>query len=229
MNTKIVWIMAGVAALATIVVGVTAVLFLATRDGGIGFLGGGQTFDADKFMRVQDDFVLRPDDFEIGYFVKSDGESRRGNRQMILEMGEVEGKSYIVETGRVDGWYINLRKSDSTDIAPSTYTNTIDIFETRTGARLAISPEIFKAFNDDSREYEFLDKNCNYGDECILYTSERFDPATGLTIIRYDVAFVYGNVLVWISATGLDVDISEDQIHDAAQIIIDKLEGFESS
>ncbi len=144
-------------------------------------------------------------------------------------MKEVEGKNYVLDTGRVDGWYVNLRKSDRTDIAPSTYTNTIDIFETKAGARLALSPEYFQAYTDDEREFEFLDENCNYGDECILYTSERFDAATGLTVIRYDVAFVYGNVLLWISATGLDVDISEEDIHEAAQIVVDKLEEFESS
>ena len=40
---------------------------------------------------------------------------------------------------------------------------------------------------------------------------------------------MYGNVLVWIAATGLDVDISEEDIHEATQIVVDKLEGFERS
>ncbi|MEK6256275.1 MAG: hypothetical protein N2C13_03025, partial [Chloroflexota bacterium] len=90
-------------------------------------------------------------------------------------------------------------------------------------------PEYFHAYTDEEREFEFLDQNCKHGDECILYTSERFDPATGLTTVRYDVAFVYGNVLVWISATGLDVDINENHIHEAAQIVLDKLKGFENN
>jgi len=228
MNSKIVWIMAGLAGLAAVVVGAAALLFVAT-DSNIGIFGGAQTLDAEEFAKVQNDYVLRPDDLEVNYFIESGGEKRRGNRLIILEMKEVEGKNYVLDTGRVDGWYVNLRKSDRTDIAPSTYTNTIDIFETKAGARLALSPEYFQAYTDDEREFEFLDENCNYGDECILYTSERFDAATGLTVIRYDVAFVYGNVLLWISATGLDVDISEEDIHEATQIVVDKLEGFESS
>lgn len=227
MNSKIVWLLAGLAGLAAVLVGAAALLFVAT-DSNIGIFGGTQTLDAEEFAKVQNDYVLRPDDLEVNYFIKSGGEKRRGNRLIILEMKEVEGKNYVLDTGRVDGWYVNLRKSDRTDIAPSTYTNTIDIFETKEGARLALSPEYFKAYSDDEREFEFLDENCNYGDECILYTAERFDAATGLTVIRYDVAFVYGNVLVWISATGLDVDISEEDIHEATQIVVDKLEGFES-
>ena len=227
MNSKIVWLMAGLAGLGAVVVGGAALIFVAL-DSNIGLFGGTQTLDAEEFAKVQNDYVLRPDDLEVNYFIESGGEKRRGNRLIILEMKEVEGKNYVLDTGRVDGWYVNLRKSDRTDIAPSTYTNTIDIFETKEGARLALSPEYFKAYSDDEREFEFLDENCNYGDECILYTAERFDAATGLTVIRYDVAFVYGNVLVWISATGLDVDISEEDIHEATQIVVDKLEGFES-
>ena len=228
MNSKIVWLLAGLAGLAAVLVGAAALLFVAT-DSNIGIFGGTQTLDAEEFAKVQNDYLLRPDDLEVNYFIESGGEKRRGNRLIILEMKEVEGKNYVLDTGRVDGWYVNLRKSDRTDIAPSTYTNTIDIFEAKAGARLALSPEYFKAYTDDEREFEFLDENCDYGDECILYTSERFDAATGLSVIRYDVAFVYGNVLVWISATGLDVDISEEDIHEAAQIVVDKLEGFESS
>ena len=227
MNSKIVWLMAGLAGLGAVVVGGAALIFVAL-DSNIGLFGGTQTLDSEEFAKVQNDYVLRPDDLEVNYFIESGGEKRRGNRLIILEMKEVEGKNYVLDTGRVDGWYVNLRKSDRTDIAPSTYTNTIDIFETKEGARLALSPEYFKAYSDDEREFEFLDENCNYGDECILYTAERFDAATGLTVIRYDVAFVYGNVLVWISATGLDVDISEEDIHEATQIVVDKLEGFES-
>ena len=227
MNSKIVWLLAGLAGLAAVLVGAAALLFVVT-DSNIGIFGGTQTLDAEEFAKVQNDYVLRPDDLEVNYFIESGGEKRRSNRLIILEMKEVEGKNYVLDTGRVDGWYVNLRKSDRTDIAPSTYTNTIDIFETKAGARLALSPEYFKAYTDDEREFEFLDENCNYGNECILYTAERFDAATGLTVIRYDVAFVYGNVLVWISATGLDVDISEEDIHEATQIVVDKLEGFES-
>ena len=183
MNSKIVWLLAGLAGLAAVLVGAAALLFVAT-DSNIGIFGGTQTLDAEEFAKVQNDYVLRPDDLEVNYFIKSGGEKRRGNRLIILEMKEVEGKNYVLDTGRVDGWYVNLRKSDRTDIAPSTYTNTIDIFETKEGARLALSPEYFKAYSDDEREFEFLDENCNYGDECILYTAERFDAATGLTVIR---------------------------------------------
>lgn len=228
MNSKYVWLIAGLAGLGAVMVVAVALFFVASGSE-IAFWRGTQTIDSEEFSKVLNDYVLRPDDLEVNYFIELGGEKRRGNRSIILEMKEVPGKRYVLETGRVDGWYINLRKSDRTDIAPSTYTNTIDIFETKAGARLALSPEYFKAYYDDEREFEFLDENCNYGDECILYTSERFDAATGLTVIRYDVAFVYGNVLVWISVTGLDVDISEEDIHEAAQIIVAKLDGFESN
>lgn len=225
MNSKVVWLIVGLASVAAVAVGGVAIFLLTTEDG-IGIFGGGSTLSTEKLSRAVNEFVLRPDDLSVDYYVKSNGERIWGNRAVILEMGELNGKSYIVETGRVDGWYINLRRSDRTDIGPATYTNTVEIFETNDGARLALSPEYFKAYTSDTYDFEILDKNCNVGDSCILYTSERFDPVTRLTTMRYDIGFVYRNVLVWISVTGLDVELREADVLEAAQIILDKLEGF---
>lgn len=228
MNSKVVWLIAGLATVAAVSLGAVAIYLFTTGDG-FGILGGGPTLASEKLSRALNEYVLRPGDLSVDYYVKSNGERIWGNRAVILEMGELDGKSYIVETGRLDGWYINLRRSDSTDIGPATYTNTVEIFETSDGARLALSPEYFKAYTDDTYDFEILDKNCNVGDRCVLYTAEKFDPVTRLTTVRYDIGFVYRNVLVWISVTGLDVEIREADVLEAAQIILDKLEGFAES
>ena len=228
MNSKLLWVIVGLALLGTVAVASGALVYFATGNG-IGILGGETILSTEKLSRAVNEYVLRPGDFSNDYYVKSNGEKIMGNRGVILELGELAGKSYIMETGRVDGWYINLRRSNNTDIGPATYTNTVEIFETSDGARLALSPEYFKAYTDDRYDFEILDKNCNIGDECILYTSERFDPATRLTTVRFDIGYTYKNVLVWISATGLDVEIRASDVLDAAQIIQDKLEGFRNN
>lgn len=228
MNSKVVWLIAGLATIAAIAIGAVAILLWTTGDG-LGILGGGTVLSTEKLSRAVNEYVLRPGDFSVNYYVKPNGEKILGNRAVILEMGQLDGKAYIVETGRVDGWYINLRRSNNTDIGPATYTNSIEIFETIDGARLALSPQYFKAYTDDNYDFEILDKNCNVGDRCITYTSEKFDPVTRLTTVRYDIGFVYRNVLVWISVTGLDVEVREADVLEAAQIILDKLAGFENN
>ena len=228
MNSKVVWLIAGLATVAAVAIGAVAILLYTTGDG-IGILGGGSTLSTEKLSRAINEYVLRPGDLSEDYYVKSNGEKIWGNRAVILERGELDGKAYIVDTGRSDGWYINLRRSDNTVIGPATYTNTVEIFETNDGARLALSPEYFKAYTDDKYEFEILDKNCNIGNECVTYTAEKFDPVTRLTTVRYDIGFVYKNVLVWISVTGLDVEIREADVLEAAQIILEKLEGFAES
>ncbi|MDH3944526.1 MAG: hypothetical protein OEV06_10580 [Anaerolineae bacterium] len=223
MNSKTLLIIFGVIAIVVVAAGAWG---YSMYSGATNFLGL-NTVDEEAFTRVQDDYVLRPEDIESSYYVDSGGEKRWANRSVILEMGEVPGKSYVAATGRVDGWYINLRRSDRTDITPATITNTVEVFEKSSGARLALSEEYFKAYHDEDEAFEFIDRSCNFGSECILYTSEEFHPGSGLTTMRYDIAFVYKNVLVWISATGLDIELNQDDVIELAEIILDKLETFE--
>lgn len=224
MNSKSLLIILSVVALvAVIVVGWG---FLAYS--GAANILGLNTLDEAAFSRVQDDYVLRPADLESSYFIGTNGERPISNRSIVLAMGELAGKSYITATDRVDGWFINLRRADRTVIGPATITNTVEVFDSAKGARLAISPEYFKAYQDKEEDFQFLDRSCGLGSECILYTSEEFDPVTRLTTVRYDIAFVYKNVLVWVSVTGLDVEVTQDDAVEAASIVLDKLETFNS-
>jgi hypothetical protein len=224
MNSKSLLIILSVVALvAVIVVGWGYLTY-----SGVANILGLNTLDEQAFSRVQDDYVLRPLDLDDSYYIDRNGERPLSNRSIILAMGELAGKSYITATDRVDGWYINLRRSDRTVIGPATITNTVEVFDTADGARLAISPEYFKAYQDNEEDFQFLDRSCGLGSECILYTSEEFDPVTRLTTVRYDIAFVYKNVLVWVSVTGLDVEVTQDDAVEAAGIVLEKLETFNS-
>ncbi len=190
-------------------------------------VSGGQELNAEAFVRVEDQYVLRPSDFTVTYFVPQGGEKRVSNNSVVLDMGEYEGKTYITQTGRVDGWWIQLRRSNNAVVAPAIYESSIDVFETVEGAALALSPDWFWAYSDENTPTEFIDTSCGFGDQCIFFMYERFDPATRLTTLRYDIAFTYRNVLVWVSARGLDVEITEQDALDAAQLLFDRLSQYE--
>ncbi len=194
-----------------------------------GGLVGGQPLDAKKASRNLNNFVLRPDDFETSYFQDGGSETPISNEEVILTMGQARGKQYITAAGRVDGWEITLLRSNDIDIAPQKYKNRIHIFESNDGAALAFSDEWFWAYTDETQmPDEFIDTNCNVGNECILFVYEDYKAASGLTVLQYDLAFRYRNVVVWVSATGLEnVDITEADVFNAAQVILDKLESFE--
>jgi hypothetical protein len=142
---------------------------------------------------------------------------------VLQERGEVEGKRYIVATGRVDGWYMTLERRHKEDIAPAFYESRLELFTTAEGARLALQPEWFLAYQEDAAPAP-VEGGCSLGENCQFYYTERLEKTTNLTYLQYHIAFTYRNVLVWVMGRGLDVDVSPDAVREAAQIILNKLE-----
>lgn len=187
-------------------------------------LGGNQILATNAFVRVSDQYVLQPTDLSVSYYLPAGETGRLSNKEVIGKLGELEGKRYVAATGRVDGWETRLKRTSGGIIAPAGYYSTIDVFETNDGASLALSPQWFWAYTDPQRApTEWLKDGCDLGHECLLWVNDKFDPATRLTTLTYHVAFRYHNVVVWVSGHGLDVDISQDDVLDAAQAVLLRL------
>ncbi len=186
----------------------------------------GSDLKPEDLQTAMSDLVLRPDDLPNDYLIPSGGEGRYANLAMINERGELLGKKYIVASKRVDGWQIKMTRANKEDIAPSYLESTIEIFEDSEGAKKAISKDWYKIYQTDEELPTFDD--CNIGDECIMYHSSKHNAASNLTTLRYEVAFRYRNVMVWVMGRGLDVDVSPDYVLDAAKKVYDKLELFAS-
>lgn len=180
--------------------------------------------DPKSLTSVLDKYVLRPDDLPNEYRVPSGGEHHVSNLGVIQDLGEVQGKRYIIATGRVDGWDLQLERKKKEDVAPGTIQSSIDVFESSSGAQLAISPEWFKAYKDEANPAKWVESGCSIGDNCLFYYYEKIDPATNLTTLQYDVAFVYKNVMVWVMGRGLDFDVDPNYVLNAAKTEFNKLE-----
>jgi hypothetical protein len=180
--------------------------------------------DPEALAQSLGDYVLRPADLPNAYRIPQGGERRVSNLGVIQQMGEVTGKHYIVNTGRVDGWYIQLERRKKEDIAPGALESAIELFESSDGAKLAISPEWFKAYQDENKTPTWVEASCDLGDECLFYFYQTLDPATNLTKLEYDVAFIYKNVLVWVMGRGLDIDTQSDYVLNAAEAVFKRLE-----
>jgi hypothetical protein len=187
---------------------------------------GGDVFDPETFFKVERQYVLRPEDLAFDYYIGKGGESPLSNKEMILTYGEARGKQYIQETGRVDGWQITMLKNHELDIAPSKFKSSIDLFQTAEGAQLAFSPEWFWVYTAENTPDEWLDASCNIGTDCIFFMYEDYNAVSGLTTLRYDVAFLYQNVIVWVSGSGIDYEINQADVLNAAQAVFDKLANY---
>ncbi|KAA3642159.1 MAG: hypothetical protein DWQ07_24240 [Chloroflexi bacterium] len=187
-------------------------------------IGGEQIADPDRFMRVQGEYVLHPGDFDFPYYVEAGKEVRLANSTLVLEVGQVEGKGYINDTGRVDGWRLEMRRQNSADFTPAIIVSSVEVFETIGGAQLALTPDYFHAYEAPDGYDLISSESCSIGDECTLIVLDRFDAAASLTTLRYDVAFTYHNILVWVSGRGLDVEINENDVLEPAQMLLERLQ-----
>ena len=182
-------------------------------------------FDAGKMETQLSKYVIRDEDLPHKYRLPPDGEFVLSTKVIINEMGELQAKKYVLATGRVNGWGIRLEREHKEDFAPLDIESRIELFESSDGAKLALSPEWYPAYKGDSG-VTWVDGGCAIGDECLIYFSEKHDAASQITTTRYEVAFVYRNVLVWVMGRGLDVDVTPEYILDAAQKIYEKLDFY---
>lgn len=168
--------------------------------------------------------VLRPADLPNEYRALSGEEIHATNLYLVQTMGELPAKRYINATGRLDGWSLSLERVNKADIVPGNIQSSIEVFPTVEGAQTALTPDWYKAYQDEENKPEFVEGVCNLGDKCLLYFYETKDPASDLVTIRYEVAFAYKNVVVWVMARGLDIDIKQGYLLDAGAKILAKLE-----
>ena len=180
--------------------------------------------DTEAMLDRLGDYVLRPEDLPHSYLRTDDGELHLTTLRLINQMGELEAKTYVRNTGRIDGWWLRLKRTNKEDFAPAAFESSVELFESSEGAQAAMTPENFQLHKDESREYSLIDDGCNLGDHCEFYYSEKVDPNTELITAQYNIAFTYKNAFVWVMARGLTVDLEDDYFLDAARSVLSKLE-----
>jgi hypothetical protein len=57
-----------------------------------------------------------------------------------------------------------------------------------------------------------------------MYYYETLDPATELTTLQYEIAFVHKNVLAQVMGRGLDFDMDPDYVSKAAGMLLEKVD-----
>ena len=181
-------------------------------------------FDTGTMVENLADYVLRAEDMPNEYKIATDGEQHLTNMKVINTVGEVEGKRYMAATTRVDGWSLELERVHKDELIPYTIYSQIEVFETADGAQTAFGPDWFHAYADEGREPASVEDGCDIGDACVMYYYEKLDPATELTTLQYEVAFVYKNVLAQAMGRGLDFDMKPEYIVEAAETLFEKID-----
>ena len=210
-----------------LLVGVIAFLMLGGAAAGL--LGGGGEVPENEFIVSMDQLVLRPSDMDASYQIAPGGDLRMDNTQLSKFMGSAFAKPYVNQTGRIDGWDVSLARLDANAFSPETVRSQVSLFADSDGASDALSEDLFWAYQlEDRIPDEFIDENCNLGSDCLTYMYSEAKAGAGNIVERYDLAFRYKNVVVWIFIKGVQGEVSEDIVLEYGQMILDKLEALDS-
>ena len=210
-----------------LLIGVVAFLLLGGAAAGL--LGGGGTIPEAEFIVSMDQLVLRPADMDASYKISPGGDLRMDNTQLSKFMGASYAKPFVNHTGRVDGWDVSLDRIDSNAFAPETVRSQVSYYEDVDGASEALSKDWLWAYQvEDRMPDEFLDTNCNLGNDCITFKYTEAKAGAGNIIERYDVVFRYKNVVVWVFIKGVQGEVSEDIVLEYGQMVLDKIKGLEN-
>jgi hypothetical protein len=180
-------------------------------------------FDVEAMVEELENYVLRPEDMPDAYKIEVDGEQHMTNLKVINSIGEVEGKRYIAATAREDGWYLELGRVHKADLIPATIWTYVQVYETAEGAQTAFT-DYLDPYTEEESEAHFIEDGCDLGDACVMYYYERLEPTTETTILQYEVAFVYKNVLATVMGRGLDFDMNPDYLLNIASLMFDKID-----
>jgi hypothetical protein len=207
------------------IIGVTAYFLLGSGPSLIGgsLLGGGEV-PQDQFVVGMNKLVLRPQDLTTAYKISPGGDLNMSNSQLSNNMGAAFGKPFILNTGRVDGWDLAMERVNPDDFAPQYIRSRVEIYQDASGAAAALSEDWFWAYQmEDRAPDQFLDKSCNLGSDCVTFMYTEVKPGSGSITERYDAAFRYQNVVIWVMIKGQQGEVSEDLVLDYGQMVLDKV------
>lgn len=188
-------------------------------------LPGSQGVDQDMFIVSMDNLVLEPADLSDPYRIVSGSHARVDNGQFSNGFGAAYGKPFILNTGRVDGWDLAMERVNPDDFTPEYVRSRVEIYQEASGASVALSEDWFWAYQlEDRRPDAFLDTNCSLGSDCLTYMYKEVKAGQGAVIERYDVAFRYQNVLVWVFIKGQQGEVSEDLVLEYGQMVLNKVQ-----
>jgi hypothetical protein len=181
--------------------------------------------DLEKFLCPVEDLPA-----EGYYYIPDESwKSKVTNEEVIKSRGEIEGRKYVMDTGRVDGWYVErMRNSINSKtlqglILPTNIWCSVTLFKTSEGANLAM-----KKFNNVETEkeegWQYIPEDLTLGDDNIIFRKYQND-SLGNKNMQYEIDFTYKNLLGRIGAFGTyEQAIQPLMIEQIARLMLDRFQ-----
>ncbi len=181
----------------------------------------GRVYDVDPH-----NLLLEREDLpqDARYFLPaSDWISPHRNSEIISGMGVEEGKQYLADTQRVDGWVVDFYIGTQTVIAPEIVSDNVILYQTRDGARI-----LFEEYNnctDEELGFTVVESDFQIGDASISCILREMQPS-GEYRVQYLIIFTYYNIAHNIWGWGWENDVQPEYIEAIAETLFDKIQEY---
>jgi hypothetical protein len=178
-----------------------------------------RVIDADPYT-----FLLTKEDLpeDANYYLpNSSWISPHRNSEVVGGWGVEEGRLYLEETGRVDGWWVSYNRGSNTVIAPQEIYDNVVMYRTADGAQLTINEH--SSCDDPDTSYLELETDLVIGDITRVCIDRKMQ-SSGENREWYRIEFVYRNYFHGIEAWGWEKDIRPEYVEAVARTLLAKLE-----
>jgi hypothetical protein len=148
--------------------------------------------DPSEFLLDQQDLPL-----EGKYYTpNSTWTSLQTNEEIISNRGVKEGREYVINTGRVVGWFAYRQRGTRTVRMPDEAGCGVYLYKTMAGAELALEKYIDNIYNSPFAGWVLLERNIDgLGGAYKVYTKHKIAPG-GEKNTDIEIHFIYRNVAV---------------------------------
>ena len=175
--------------------------------------------DPRKFLLAQEDLPKEG----LYYIPGPDWTSINTNEEVISNRGIEKGREYVINTGRVTGWWLGYNRGTLAVKMPKEIYSGVYLFKTARGAQLAMT-KYNSLESNPTQPYIYIKRKMDLGDANTTYAFYKID-AGGQKNTDYFIDFTYRNV--WVSVDGFDYKedyVPPELIENLARAIHKKLQ-----
>jgi hypothetical protein len=152
------------------------------------------------------------------YFPNSEWMSINTNDEVIVGRGIEKGRQYVIETGRITGWWKAYARGTRAVQMPDEIQSGVYLFKTIEGAQLAVTKfNSMIAYPEDN--YKKVEFTSTLGD--VNFADAKIDNYSKETIMEFE--FSVRNIMVSIVGYGFGDDVKIEFLISVGQIVYDKL------
>jgi hypothetical protein len=156
------------------------------------------------------------------YFLPGSGwTSPSHNQEVVAQRTVEEGRKYLQETGRIDGWWVAYKRGTNGVNMPEEVYNAVIEFETAEGAQVLLNKYLIQDLEEDG--YIELENAPEIGDATRIFIKKEMQSG-GDNRVWFILSFTYMNYYNEIELWGWESDIAQEFAQALSELQLTKLQ-----